>query len=190
MPANLAEASLTLLTATLLFNHPVYFIITLRKLSALGTLKFIRVFFLIAFGFISYSSTAQEATVTAGGGSYSSTGSVSFSIGQPFIDHIAAPDGELNEGVQQPHEIYILKIHPHHSLQVKVFPNPTKEYITIEAEKAGVSYKLFDAAGQLIESNILEQTSAIIKLNSLSSASYFLKVSNGDLESTFQIIKN
>ena len=142
---------------------------------------------------------AQQATLSSGGNATGSGGSSSYSIGQ--IDYITATGstGSVGQGLQQPFEISTLsgEEFTQIKLQMMVYPNPTTSYVNLEIDSSeefnmeSMSYQLFDMSGREITNKKIMGSETQISLQNLSSAIYFLKVSNNDkIVKTFRIIKN
>ena len=79
--------------------------------------------------FVSIGAQAQSAIVPVGGDSQSSSGSVSYTVGQIAVTTTIGGNGTfiVTEGVQQPYEILTVGVndYPQIILSAKVFPNPT-----------------------------------------------------------------
>ena len=99
------------------------------------------------------------------------------------------------QGVQQPYEISITTglAKTEINLKLSAFPNPTTNYLMLQIDNfdKNLSYQLFDFSRKLLESNTIVENSTIIKMEQLSTGSYFLKVFQNNKEiKTFKIIKN
>lgn len=145
--------------------------------------------------FCSSVMLAQESVLTAGGDASSSTGSISYSIGQTFYTTASSGVGSSATGVQQPYEFYtgidhIKKIR----LSTKVFPNPTNSIVNLIVEETRIrslEYQLFDASGKLLLLKEVVEETTIIPMQDLVPAMYFLKLSQDQqIVKTFTIIKN
>ena len=140
--------------------------------------------------------TAQSNTLTTGGDANSSSGSVSYSIGQ--IDYISASStsGNINQGLQQPFEFYIITgTHEDGiNLNIKAFPNPTDYFVSLEVDLddlSNLNYQLFNMHAQLLESKTIQVKNTLIDLRSLINGSYILKITRNKQEiKSFKIIKN
>lgn len=146
---------------------------------------------------LSVSLIAQETTVTAGVEIYGSGGTASISIGQVFFTSFTGETYEINQGVQQPYIITEVTSAGNTSvtnLELKVFPNPTTDFINIridKTEKVHMSFYLFDAAGRVLQNGEIKAAETEIAMGHLSSAIYFLRIIEEDNEvKTFKIIKN
>lgn len=98
----------------------------------------------------------QSNTVASGGNGSGSGGAVSFSIGQ--IDYISSTGnpGTINQGVQQPYEIYLISGIDEfgQDINVSIGPNPTIDILNIYVNEQfdGIYYKLFDLNGKELTS--------------------------------------
>ena len=149
----------------------------------------------VVFGF-SMASFAQKNTVTSGGEATGSGGTVSYSIGQIDYTQQSGSNGNVNQGLQQPYEIFIVGIDDNKeiSLEMVLYPNPTDSDIKLKIDQAFVgnlTYQLFDLNGrQLVNEKIINAVTSI-RTSTLSSATYFLHVSDEtQVIKTFKIIKN
>ncbi|MBK6546213.1 MAG: T9SS type A sorting domain-containing protein [Saprospiraceae bacterium] len=150
--------------------------------------------FLICF--LTPAIEAQSNTLSAGGNASSASGSVSFSIGQPDYISASGITGNLNQGLQQPFEFFIItgtqedKI----NLRFNTFPNPTKQILNLEINMEDVTnlkYQIYNLNAQLIINELIKSKNTIIDLNLLLNGTYILKINRGQLElKSFKIIKN
>lgn len=139
---------------------------------------------------------AQQATTAAGGVASGSGGTAAYSNGQVVYTTHTGSNGSVAQGVQQPYEISIvLGVENHQiSLNLKAYPNPTTDYLTLNvgnAELSTLNFQLYDISGKLIESRKIISSSETIAMENLPTATYFLKVTNNNNEvKTFKVIKN
>ena len=142
---------------------------------------------------------AQQAALASGGNATGSGGSSSYSIGQ--IDYITATGstGSVGQGLQQPFEISTLsgEEFTQIKLQMLVYPNPTTSYVNLKIDASNefnsksLSYQLIDNSGKEITNQKIIASETQIRLENLSSAIYFLKISNNSkIVKTFKILKN
>ena len=140
--------------------------------------------------------TAQTAVTTTGSNANSSSGSVSFTVGQLVVSSLKNNDAMVIHGVQQPYEISVItgvEI-PEIKLVLNIFPNPTSDILTLKTEEydtEGLSYRLFNAAGLMMQDKKVTGNETTISMRRYSSGIYYLKVINKNLDiKTFKIIKN
>lgn len=152
---------------------------------------------LLCCGFLFWmtaESQAQTSSNAAGGDASSLDGSVSFSLGQVFYTAEANSSGNINQGVQQPIEIYSTSVDESLlDFQVTAFPNPTVREVSLSIpDFAGkkLSYGLTDVHGRALDAQMIEGQLTKISLNQVSSGTYFLTLSlSGQPIKTFTIIK-
>lgn len=151
----------------------------------------------ILYAFASYSVFGQEAIPSAGSNAVGNGGSVSYTVGQVFFSTNNGANGSAAQGVQQPFEITVVtgvKEANDISLEIVVYPNPTKDYIKLRIDNYEVDnlfYKLFDFNGKILENKKIEGIETSISMRELASAIYFLKIYDDTRElKVFKIIKN
>lgn len=140
---------------------------------------------------------AQEAVPASGGNALGSGGSCSYTIGQLAYTSISGTSGSFTQGVQQPYEILVLtgiEKNQGINLMVNAYPNPTSNYLSLRignSELSGISYRLCDMNGKLLESKMVENNETTIKMSHFAPSAYFLKIIENSKEiKTFKIIKN
>jgi hypothetical protein len=153
-------------------------------------------FFLLLF--LNIIEVRAQSTIPAGGGNASGTGgTVSYSVGQMLYTGNTGTTGSVAQGVQQPFEISVitgLERAININLICSVYPNPTVDFLTLKVEnydREGLSYKLFDVNGKLLESKKVTRNETSISMTNYIPAIYFLRVTDNRKEIiTFKIIKN
>ncbi|HXA02743.1 MAG TPA: T9SS type A sorting domain-containing protein [Cytophagaceae bacterium] len=151
---------------------------------------------IIAFLLTIVTLYAQQNTSATGGNASSSSGSVSYTVGQ--IDYISSHDntGSITQGLQQPYEILIVSGIERKDIQLSasLYPNPTSDFVLLTLEEIALekmSCGLYDVEGRLISSIKLSCLQTTIPLSNLPNASYLLKISNDTaILKIFKIIKN
>jgi hypothetical protein len=137
---------------------------------------------------------AQESSNAAGGEATGTGGKVSYSVGQLFYTSATGTNGSVGQGVQQPYEISVTTGINETSINLKmsVYPNPTIDYLTLQAEEMdNLNYQLFDMQGKVIENKMVLKSNTTINMETLPKAIYFLKVTReNQIVKTFKIIKN
>lgn len=156
-------------------------------------IKILQLFFILS---VSNMLVAQNAITVSGSNGSSSTGNVSFSVGQPAYVTDFASNGSVSEGVQQPYEIStVLSIKEAQEIHLllSVFPNPTSNFVTLKVENydfESLHIQLIDANGKLFYNGNTTQNETKIEIGSFTSSIYFLKVSDDKKElKTFKILK-
>lgn len=107
---------------------------------------------LLILGFSLLNVQAQESIPAAGGMASGSGGSASYTLGQVFYHLNTGTKGTIQQGIQQPYEIFIvsgLEKTGGISLKCMIFPNPTADKLTLKIE----NYDRTDLSFQLFNSN-------------------------------------
>lgn len=137
---------------------------------------------------------AQQGTVTAGGVATGAGGSVTYTIGETNFISATGSGGNINQGMQQPYEIFVGIQSANFNANVSLFPNPTNEYVVLSVEgnnAENLNFQLYDIDGKLLSSGKMISKETSISMKEYASATYFIKVINNNNESkNFKIIKN
>ena len=148
---------------------------------------------LLGFGL---TAQAQQATTATGGDAIGSGGTAAYSVGQIVYTTHTGTTGSVAQGAQQPYEISVeLGIEIFFiELDVSAYPNPTTHYLTLHIGNTlnqNLHFELCDLNGKIIERRKINSSTEAINMESLATASYFLKVSNAKNQiKIFKIIKN
>ena len=129
-----------------------------------------KILFAAALLFTAGAASAQTAVATAGG----EAGTVSYTIGQPFVETAQSDAGSLAPGVQQ------------------AYPNPVADRLTLsvaDTDKA-LRYTLTDNNGRALATSEIANAITEIDMANLVPAVYFLRVDDGNvMVRTFKIVK-
>ena len=161
----------------------------------MNKIYFFKIFFLsFAFCFLSnFYLCAQSTISSAGGQGLSSSGKVDYTIGQIGYTNYSTSSGKINEGVQQPFEILILKLESSEGFALpEVFPNPSydKVFIRFNSLDKPMFYELINQDGKVQLSDKINDAQTELKINELTENIYFLKVfSSNNKFTTFKLIK-
>ena len=144
---------------------------------------------------ISGSFFSQDRTTASGGDINNASGSISYSIGLIDYNEISGLDGTINQGVQQPYELFSVGIVENdENFTITVFPNPTSQQLTLTFEDdpdQNLQYNLLDEAGKLLIEGEINSKNTVLDLASLPVASYFLNIKSFERNfRTYKIIKN
>lgn len=150
---------------------------------------------LIAFGLGISSGYAQESANASGSDASGSGGSVTYSIGQAVYTYASGTNGNINQGVQQPYEVYSVGIEEDmKTISLITYPNPTADYLVLEFTDYSdekMEYQLIDLNGKIIINNSISSSKTQIDLNNYSKGTYLIKIIKELKEiKTFKIIKN
>jgi len=151
--------------------------------------------FSLVFIFFTPLLYSQTNTLSAGGDASSSSGSVSYSIGQ--IDYISASgsNASLNQGVQQPFELFIISgTGEEILLEVSVYPNPVSSLLSLKFTSSNYKdthYKIISLEGKTLKEKDIESEQTYIDMMDFPASTYLLSISKDHKEiKTFKIIKN
>lgn len=140
---------------------------------------------------------AQSAVTASGGEASGNPGNLSYSIGQTFCSTNEGTSGQINEGVQQPYEIFdVTEVQSAISevISLSAFPNPTTDYLTLRIESddiEGFDCAMYDISGKEILQKRIISSETSLDMNSLPSATYFVRVTKQNREiKAFKIVKN
>lgn len=154
---------------------------------------YLLVFFCLVFG---QNSNAQETLNTTGADASNGAESISFSVGQMVYSTTENSNGSINEGVQQPFEIYTTKINTKtkNNFTLNLFPNPTNNSINLHLDNKGNAtffYKLSDNLGRVLKEEKIMSSETKIEMEQLASGNYYLLVGTAtENVQSFKIIKN
>ena len=146
--------------------------------------------------FSSSVSYCQREVVASGGNASGSGGSVSYSLGQVAYQSVTGTNGNVNQGVQQPFEIFTLSNSEFDtSFSAILFPNPAAVSVTLSIdlskEGANYDYELTDVTGKRISHDKITADETTINVEGLAEACYFLNILNGNKRvKTFKLLKN
>ncbi len=157
--------------------------------------------FLISFLLFFHTATtvnAQQALVAAGGNAQGTTGTVSYTIGQPAFNYYEEASGSVSQGVQQPYEIFLLtgiEKASGISLDCIAYPNPVQDYLQLKIqglESEKFRWGIYNLSGELIKADRVSGSLSTIQVNELISGTYLFSVfdTKNSTIKTFKIIKN
>ena len=142
---------------------------------------------------------AQSAIVPVGGDAQSSSGSVSYTVGQIAVQTVANSNGSVSvaEGVQQPYEIQTVGVnnYPQISLNAKVYPNPTENMAQLELNgfelpADGLQANLFDGKGKLLQRIPVTSDITEFHIGQYATGTYYLELRhNKQLLKTFKVVR-
>jgi hypothetical protein len=145
-------------------------------------------FFVFATIFVS----AQVVISTAGETQKISGFEISWTIGEPLIETISAENTILTQGFHQS-KLTVTAIEEITNINLKVYPNPTSEFITIQFNtlEKNPDYSLLDFSGKLLEHKTISASTTNVNLKNLASGTYLLKIDDKNARQlqTFKIIK-
>lgn len=123
---------------------------------------------------------AQQNTLSTGGEASSTTGTVSYSVGQAAYTNNTNISASITVGVQQPYEIYVLNLKEElEEVTLIGYPNPATDMFYVELKEMGnhsYSYLLTDFQGKVLTQNIITQSLFNIDMSVYASGTYYLQI--------------
>lgn len=145
--------------------------------------------------FLAGSVVSAQQVVSSNGDSQSAAGvEVSWTIGETIIETYVSDANTLTQGFHQT-KLTITAVSEllFPGIEIKVFPNPTQEFITIHFSEyvEGSRLWLYDLRGKLLENKLISSADTEINMKNYASGQYILKLTNKSRQpiQTFQIIK-
>lgn len=138
-------------------------------------------FSLLTFLFAPILVCAQTATVASGGNAVSGSGSVSYSIGQIAVGNTTTPMAYVNEGVQQPYELFAVHVdEPLQAISISLFPNPTLSGVVIQlpSSELDLTASFFSSDGNLVEQIQLAGALTAVNMSDWSASTYLVQITN------------
>lgn len=152
----------------------------------------------LCMGFVMFGA-AQSAIVPVGGDAQSSSGSVSYTVGQIAVQTTANSNGSISvtEGVQQPYEIQTVGVdeYPQIVLDAIVYPNPTENLAQLklngfEIPDDGLRANLFDGNGKMLQSFPVTDDLTSFQIGQYATGTYYLEVKEGKRTlKTFKVVR-
>ena len=138
--------------------------------------------------------SAQQVVSSSGDSQSAAAVEVSWTLGEAVIETFIGGSNTLTQGFHQPKfSITAVSKILYPGLEIKVFPNPTPDLITIQFSDyvEGSRFWLYDLRGKLLENKLISSADTEINMRNYASGQYILKLTNKSRQSiqTFQIIK-
>lgn len=126
------------------------------------------------------SLPAQQVIATSGGSGQSSSGTISYTLGELVIETYNGTDKKLTQGFQQS-RLIITAVNELQGLSYSVaaFPNPTTDFVKLKLEKdfpEALDYLLMDINGKVVSSGKITAGEASISFESAALGTYFIKI--------------
>jgi hypothetical protein len=158
------------------------------------------IFTLCLFTFLSKNGISQSiersVLATAGGQGQSSTAFITWTAGELVTATLQGGSNTLTQGFQQGSVLHTTDVNSLAiaGLQVKVYPVPTVQDVTIETAytlNKKLSYTVYNSFGSVICSGNIKQASTHIDLSLADNGAYYIYVSDEEskLSQTIKIIK-
>ncbi|MFO8067789.1 MAG: T9SS type A sorting domain-containing protein [Bacteroidales bacterium] len=157
-------------------------------------------FIIAIISFPLFSQNNQQEVISTGGNHFESEDlSVTFTVGETFVETLYSNEYILTQGFHQT-KLTIVNIEdaPELYFNITAFPNPTNDFVNVKIEghdasidnKSKLHYSIFDMNGKLIVSNVINEKSFRINFSNLKPTTYFIKIFENNKEmKTFKIIK-
>jgi len=140
---------------------------------------------------------SQKETLASGGDVSGSGGTVSYSIGQIAYEYRSGSNGNLNQGVQQPFEIFETLSNSqflNDLTKITLLPNPSIDKVILSLNGIpsfeGYYYNLTDITGKIINKGFINSNDTTLDVSSLPGACYFLNVFQNNIAiKSFKLLK-
>lgn len=134
------------------------------------------------------------ALVSQGGFNHSSGMSISWTLGEFFTETVNYGDKIFTQGFQQPNiEVDKLPSPDGHTIEARLFPNPTQDWIRLQLTEATGRYQVevIDVTGRIFSDSWYEKTEILIDVRGLPTGQYFIHVikPSDQKRSTYSIVK-
>lgn len=137
---------------------------------------------------------AQEVVATDGDHFINSSGSISYTIGEPVTETYSGTSTILTQGFQQSSLVVTGIFEPGGiNYEITAYPNPAIEFVTVKVssiETPDMQYLLYDSNGRLLLRGLINDTETDIPFANYIPAEYILKILQNKTELiSFKIIK-
>ena len=142
---------------------------------------------------------AQQGTVASSANGSSSTGNISFSLGQVAYISIDNLSGKVNQGLQQPFEITDINLFVENQANnIKsaiIYPNPSAKSITLSlyfnAIETSLNYVFTDLNGKILRQEKIISSETIINIENLTETLYLVNIleERGKVLKSFKLVK-
>lgn len=151
-------------------------------------------FIVLTFIFTPILANAQSAVLASGGDATSGSGGVSYSIGQIAIGNISSPMASVNEGVQQPFELFAVHVDEELlAITISLFPNPTHSEVVIQIpdSEQHLTALFFASDGNLLQKVQLAESRTSVNVSDWSASTYLVQITNSKGNSAaYKLIKH
>lgn len=149
---------------------------------------------LIILCFLISETHAQQAVLTGGGDAESTSGKVSYSVGQVDYLNYFGSNGSSAEGVQQPFEISVITdLQDSHSQEIDLstYPNPVADDFTLRVTPfrgERIEYRVLDSSGKQVHEGDIIAESTSIDSRQWSNGQYVVQLS-APIHQSIRIVK-
>ncbi len=163
------------------------------KLLIISNCKILLILLFIVPSAIGFSQQISASLLCSGGESFVMTNqSLEFAIGEIVTETYQTENNILSQGFIQgtPQEIGINEDFIK-NVDIHIFPNPTKNQITVSCKKTPVIIEIIDLQGRKLYTKQNPQQTEMLNLENLQRGIYFLHlVFEGNIPITNRIVKN
>ena len=150
----------------------------------------------LIFGSQGFSQSLSPEVISSSGDHFMGADvQLSWTIGETMIETYLVSSNQLTQGFHQTNLTITLVEDFQNDFQVKVYPNPTPDLLTIEWEKMTASPKLtiVDLTGKVLLSQSLNAQNLVetIDLSAYPAGNYYLQLKKADNQTikTFKVLK-
>lgn len=135
-------------------------------------------------------SASPEVVSAAGGAHANANASISYTIGQPVFETVAAGGNTLTQGFQQPWADVSTEVPATAAAGISVYPNPTRHimHVVYPGVTQGQRYELRDADGRLVLTDRIQRQDTELDLSTYATGLYTLRLLDAT-ERTVNIFK-
>jgi len=138
---------------------------------------------LIIFGLCCAALHAQQQVVATSGNMVQYTsGSISWTMGEPVIATLVMGDNTLNQGFQQNY-LNLKAANINLENEINIWPNPTCNWVTLSVDDPQLLFcQIFDLNGKLLQKKLLQEKTTSISFGDFAPGAYQVKLVRGDKE--------
>lgn len=134
---------------------------------------------------------AQESINSTGQSVNYSEYSMDYSIGQLVFSAVKNESYSLHEGVIQIYEVQNDILGSKNNIQISIFPNPSKDHLTIKSNDINLEFALYSINGKVQTKGKTNSKEFSINIRELPSSTYLLRITDKNQKTrTFKILKN
>jgi hypothetical protein len=160
-------------------------------------MKRLTVIVVFVFSALSARSQVKQEVIASAGGYNTATGiSLSWTLGETIIPAFTSGDGALvlTHGFQQQLIVTTIEENIDVPVEVKIYPNPASDLITIAFEtevQSVIGITMLDSHGRLVKTDKIEPSMAEKQMNlqDLPSGIYYLRLIKGKLINVYKVVK-
>ena len=138
-------------------------------------------------------ASAQPDVISSGGNyAQSSNVQISYTIGQAVYAAGQGSSVSVTQGFQQPEYIITEVNNNDNTLDVKLYPNPTLNDVVVDfyGNFSGTyTAKIYDLSGKMLSQTNITSNSQKLNLRNYPAGNYLIKITQGNKQKTFKVIK-